>query len=119
MIDRVRRSRLLQGGSLEFVWEECARLLGQLFSPCTEVGVRDYEQLSKMLTGGQAYVEHGDSFAMRYGDLNNTDWENQQISLTRRHFFAVQDITVDDYLPAVECPRNYIPGMMQSILTYS
>lgn len=58
----------------------------------------------------QTYVDHSDGFTMHYGNPNNTEWENKQIALTRKHFFAMQNITVDDYLPSVACPHNYIPG---------
>lgn len=47
---------------------------------------------------------------MQYGNPSNTDVVNAKISLVREHFFAMQDIIVDDYLPAVACPHNYIPG---------
>jgi mannan endo-1,4-beta-mannosidase len=47
---------------------------------------------------------------MHYGDPNNTAFENQQISLTRQYFFAMQNITVDGYLLFVACPHSYIPG---------
>jgi mannan endo-1,4-beta-mannosidase len=28
----------------------------------------------------------------------------------REHYFAMQNITVDDYLPAVACPHDYLLG---------
>ncbi len=47
---------------------------------------------------------------MQYGNPNNTDATNSQTSLVREHYFAMQNITVDGYLPSVACPHNYIPG---------
>ncbi len=36
--------------------------------------------------------------------------QNKQISIIRQHYFAMQNITVDAYLPAVACPHNFVPG---------
>ncbi len=47
---------------------------------------------------------------MQYGNPNNTDKINGQISTIREHYFAMQNITVDSYLPAVACPHNCMPG---------
>lgn len=56
------------------------------------------------------FVRHNDGFALYYGDPANTAQTNTQISTIREHYFAMQNITVDSYLPAVACPHNYIPG---------
>ena len=56
-------------------------------------------------------MNHSDHFTMQYGNPANTAATNAQISLVREHYFAMENITVDDYLPAVACPHNYIPGM--------
>ena len=58
----------------------------------------------------QIYVNHTDGFTMQYGNPSNTAYTNGQISTVREHYFAMQNITVDDYLPSVACPHNYIPG---------
>lgn len=55
-------------------------------------------------------MRHNDGFALYYGDPANTAQTNTQISTIREHYFAMQNITVDSYLPAVACPHNYIPG---------
>jgi mannan endo-1,4-beta-mannosidase len=65
---------------------------------------------SKPIIFMQTYVEHSDGFTMQYGNLNNTAYTNGQISTVREHYFAMQNITVDDYLPSVVCPHNFIPG---------
>jgi len=56
------------------------------------------------------YVNHSDGFTMHYGDPNNSAYINGQISLVREHLFAMQNISVNSYLPAVACPGNFIPG---------
>ncbi|KAN0116921.1 glycoside hydrolase family 5 protein [Hyaloscypha variabilis] len=56
------------------------------------------------------YVNHTDGFSLLYGDPNNSPAINTQISTIRKNYFALQNITVDSYLPAVPCPQNYIPG---------
>jgi mannan endo-1,4-beta-mannosidase len=58
----------------------------------------------------QSYVNHNDGFSLQYGDPSNTAAINTQISTIRKYYFAMQNITVDSYLPAVPCPQNYIPG---------
>jgi mannan endo-1,4-beta-mannosidase len=58
----------------------------------------------------QAYVNHNDGFSLQYGDPSNTAAINTQISTIRKHYFAMQSISVDSYLPAVACQQNYIPG---------
>jgi mannan endo-1,4-beta-mannosidase len=58
----------------------------------------------------QTYVNHTDGFSLLYGDPNNSPAINTQISTIRKNYFALQNITVDSYLPAVPCPQNYIPG---------
>lgn len=54
---------------------------------------------------------------MQYGNPANSEFINGQISLVREHYFAMQGIVVDDYLPAVACPHNYLPGS-QAEYTY-
>ncbi|CZR61896.1 uncharacterized protein PAC_11793 [Phialocephala subalpina] len=56
------------------------------------------------------FVNHSDGFALQYGNPLNTAKNNTQISTIREHYFAMQNITVDSYLPAVACPHNFIPG---------
>jgi hypothetical protein len=58
----------------------------------------------------QHYVNHTDGFTMHYGHPLNSDYINHQINLIRQHFFKMQRITVDEYLPQVSCPHNFIPG---------
>ena len=58
----------------------------------------------------QIYVNHTDGFTMQYGSPSNTAVVNAKISLVREHYFAMQDISVDDYLPSVACSQTYIPG---------
>jgi len=55
------------------------------------------------------FVNHSDGLALQYGNPANTAYTNSRISLIREHFFAMQDITVDAYLPAVACPHNFVP----------
>lgn len=55
-------------------------------------------------------MNHTDGYTMQYGNPSNTAIVNSKISLVREHYFAMQDILVDDYLPTVACPHNYIPG---------
>lgn len=47
---------------------------------------------------------------MHYNNPTNSAATNAKISLLRQHYFAMQGITVDGYLPSVACPHNYIPG---------
>lgn len=58
----------------------------------------------------QRFVNHSDGFALQYNNPLNTAYNNSRISLIREHFFAMQNITVDAYLPAVACPHNFVPG---------
>lgn len=58
----------------------------------------------------QTFVNHHDGYTMQYGNPDNTDVINAKISLVREHYFAMQNIMVDSYLPSVACPHNYIPG---------
>ncbi|KAH7403663.1 glycoside hydrolase superfamily [Cadophora sp. MPI-SDFR-AT-0126] len=58
----------------------------------------------------ETYVPHSDGFTMHYGSPNNSAADNAQISTMRQHYFAMQGISVDSYLPSVPCPGNYIPG---------
>tara|TARA_R110002060_G_scaffold53688_2_gene64365 strand:- start:226 stop:435 length:210 start_codon:yes stop_codon:yes gene_type:complete len=58
----------------------------------------------------QTYVPHNDGFTMHYGSPNNSAADNSQINTMRQHYFAMQGITVDVYLPSVPCPGNYIPS---------
>ncbi|KAG4420858.1 hypothetical protein IFR04_006040 [Cadophora malorum] len=58
----------------------------------------------------ETYVPHNDGFTMHYGSPNNSAADNLQISTMRQHYFAMQGITVDGYLPSVPCPGNYIPS---------
>jgi len=63
----------------------------------------------RMLTAlTQNYVDHTDGFTMHYGHPLNSDYINHQISLIRQHFFKMQGITVNEYLPQVPCPHNLI-----------
>ena len=55
-------------------------------------------------------MNHSDGFTMQYGNPANSDYTDGQISQVRQHFFRVQGVEVDDYLPAVACPQNFIPG---------
>ena len=66
--------------------------------------------MERRLIPGQIYVNHTDGFTMQYGNPSNTAVVNAKISLVREHYFAMQGISVDDYLPLVACPHNYIPG---------
>ena len=52
----------------------------------------------------KVYVNHSDGFTLQYGNPTNTVQNNTQIRLIRQHFFAMQNRTVDDYLPCVPCP---------------
>lgn len=63
-----------------------------------------------MLTGEQTYINHTDGYSLMYGNPDNSAKIDAQISTIRQHYFAMQNITVDSYLPAVACPQNYIPG---------
>jgi mannan endo-1,4-beta-mannosidase len=65
---------------------------------------------NKLMILMQIYVNHTDGFTMQYGNPSNTAYTNGQISTVREHYFAMQNITVDSYLPSVACPHNYIPG---------
>jgi len=56
------------------------------------------------------FVNHSDGFSLQYGNPLNTPYNNSRISLVREHLFAMQNVSVDDYLPAVACPHNFIPG---------
>ncbi|KAH8747880.1 glycoside hydrolase superfamily [Hyaloscypha finlandica] len=56
------------------------------------------------------YINHTDGYSLMYGNPNNSAKIDAQISTIRQHYFAMQNITVDSYLPAVACPQNYIPG---------
>jgi mannan endo-1,4-beta-mannosidase len=47
---------------------------------------------------------------MQYGNPANSAYLDGQISLVRQHFFRMQGIEVDGYLPAVACPQNFVPG---------
>jgi mannan endo-1,4-beta-mannosidase len=47
---------------------------------------------------------------MQYGNPLNSPATDASISTVRQHFFAMQNITVDSYLPAVACPHNFTPG---------
>ncbi|RDL42136.1 Glycoside hydrolase family 5 protein [Venustampulla echinocandica] len=58
----------------------------------------------------EKFVDHSDGFTLQYGNSNNSASVNSKISIIRQHYFAMQNITVDSYLPAVPCPDNYIPG---------
>ena len=58
----------------------------------------------------QKYVDHSDGLTLQYGNPKNTEQNNTQISLIRQHYFAMQGITVDEYLPAVACPHGFVPG---------
>lgn len=50
------------------------------------------------------YVNHSDGFALQYGNPANTAQNNSQITLIRQHFFQMQGVNVDNYLPCVPCP---------------
>ncbi|KAF4627128.1 hypothetical protein G7Y89_g11026 [Cudoniella acicularis] len=56
------------------------------------------------------FVDHNDGLTLQYGNPNNTETVNSKISIIRQHYFAMQDVSVDSYLPAVACPHNYVPG---------
>jgi len=56
------------------------------------------------------FVNHSDGYSLQYGNPLNTAKNNTQISTIREHYFAMQNITVDSYLPAVACPHNFVPG---------
>ncbi|KAG9239475.1 glycoside hydrolase [Amylocarpus encephaloides] len=56
------------------------------------------------------FVDHSDGFTLHYNNPNNSAATDGLISTIRQHYFAMQNITVDSYLPSVPCPRNYIPG---------
>lgn len=58
----------------------------------------------------QKYVDHSDGLALQYGNPKNTEQNNTQIGTIRQHYFAMQGIAVDSYLPAVACPHGYVPG---------
>ena len=47
---------------------------------------------------------------MQYGNSANSAYLDGQISLVREHFFRMQGVAVDGYLPAVACPQNFVPG---------
>lgn len=55
-------------------------------------------------------MNHNDGYALQYGNPENSAAMKGQISTIRQHYFAMQNISVDSYLPAVACPQNYIPG---------
>jgi mannan endo-1,4-beta-mannosidase len=55
-------------------------------------------------------VNHTDGFAMQYGNPLNSPATDASIGTMREHFFAMQNIVVDNYLPVVACPQNFIPG---------
>jgi mannan endo-1,4-beta-mannosidase len=55
-------------------------------------------------------VNHADGFTMQYGNPLNSPATGASISTVREHLFAMQNITVDSYLPTVACPHNFIPG---------
>ncbi|KAH9216806.1 hypothetical protein DL95DRAFT_495856 [Leptodontidium sp. 2 PMI_412] len=57
----------------------------------------------------ETYVPHSDGFTMHYGGPNNSAADNAQISTMRQHYFAMQGIIVDSYLPSVACSGNFIP----------
>ncbi|TVY47505.1 Mannan endo-1,4-beta-mannosidase [Lachnellula occidentalis] len=63
-----------------------------------------------LMTTQQEYVDHSDGLTLQYGNPKNTAQNNTQISTIRQHYFAMQGITVDSYLPAVACPHGYVPG---------
>jgi mannan endo-1,4-beta-mannosidase len=117
----------LQGDSLESFYDNIQvrqnttnpTVAGALFWSLFEHNVPDCEVSSSLCEKGfemsklmryQTYVQHSDGFTMQYGNPNNTDMVNGRISLTRQHFFAMQNVTVDEYLPSVACPHNFIPG---------
>jgi len=54
------------------------------------------------------FVNHSDGFTLQYG--GNQPNTSTKISTIREHLFAMQNIVVDSYLPAVACPHNFVPG---------
>lgn len=50
------------------------------------------------------YVNHSDGFTLQYGNPANMAQNNTQIALIRQHFFKMQNVNVDNYLPCVPCP---------------
>ena len=52
------------------------------------------------------FVNHTDGYELQYGNPLNSVQNNTQISIIRQHFFKMQGVTVDSYLPAVACPGN-------------
>lgn len=54
-----------------------------------------------------AFVNHSDGLTLQYGNPLNTVLNDTQISTIRRHFFAMQNISVSEYLPAVPCTGKY------------
>ena len=66
------------------------------------------------------FVNHSDGFTLHYGNPLNTEQNNTQIATIRQHFFAMQNISVSDYLPAVPCAGRfadwtYAPGVQDFV----
>jgi mannan endo-1,4-beta-mannosidase len=62
-----------------------------------------------LLTWVQRYVNHSDSFTLQYNNPANSLATTVSIATIRKNYFAMENITVDDYLPAVVCPHSFIP----------
>lgn len=58
----------------------------------------------------QKYVDHSDGLTMQYGNPNNSAQVNEQIGLIRTHYFTMQNISTENYLPPVACPRGFVAG---------
>ncbi|KFY33265.1 hypothetical protein V494_07771 [Pseudogymnoascus sp. VKM F-4513 (FW-928)] len=66
----------------------------------------------------KSFVNHSDGFTLQYNNPENSAYIDGQISLVRQHYFRMQGIEVDGYLPAVACPQNYVPGYGAQYTTY-
>lgn len=66
----------------------------------------------------QSFVEHNDGFTLQYNNPENSAYIDGQISLVRQHYFRMQGIDVDEYLPAVACPQNFVPGYDAQFTNY-
>lgn len=63
----------------------------------------------------QTFVNHSDGLTLQYGNPANSNATNARISTIREHYFAMQNITVDGYLPTVACPHVSVPAEIYEI----
>ena len=95
---------------MEFVWEECSGLFGSSSLGLERKGDKDGSCVTGADASNRHIVPYNDGFTIHYNDPTNSVAMSTKINLLRQHYFTIQGITMDGYLPSVTYPHSYIPG---------